>query len=101
MMSIARYRAIDLLRHEKRGPTLVPDVPERAEVEPDSQVESPVSISGAPLLERCVGLLTPPQKQCLELAFVGGSSHEDIARLTGNPCPASLRAVAAGLSCGR
>src|SRR5579862_9671421 len=53
MMSIARYRAIDLLRHEKRGPTLVPDVPERAEVEPDPQVESPVSISGAPLLERC------------------------------------------------
>src|SRR5919201_595941 len=31
MMSIARYRAIDLLRHERSAPVLVPDLPERAE----------------------------------------------------------------------
>src|SRR5436305_11048008 len=31
MMSIARYRAIDLLRHERSAPMLVPDLPERAE----------------------------------------------------------------------
>src|SRR4029450_759581 len=31
MMSIARYRAIDLLRHERTAPMLVPDLPERSE----------------------------------------------------------------------
>src|SRR5581483_5112759 len=42
MMSIARYRAIDLLRHERRGPTLVPDVPEGGGVAPDEEAESPL-----------------------------------------------------------
>src|SRR3954471_15278957 len=32
MMSIARYRAIDLLRHERSAPVLVPDLPERADI---------------------------------------------------------------------
>ena len=36
------------------------------------------------LLERCLGLLSEDQRHCLELAFVGGHSHEDISRLTGN-----------------
>ena len=37
------------------------------------------------LLERCLALLTDRQRNCLELAFVGGNSHEDISRLTGSP----------------
>jgi RNA polymerase sigma-70 factor (ECF subfamily) len=39
----------------------------------------------AGLFERCLALLTDHQRSCLELAFVGGNSHEDISRLTGNP----------------
>lgn len=31
MMSIARYRAIDLLRRERSAPVLVPELPERAQ----------------------------------------------------------------------
>jgi RNA polymerase sigma-70 factor (ECF subfamily) len=85
MMSIARYRAIDLLRHERHAPTLMPELPERAEIVPDPDTPAPVWLSGAALLERCVALLSSQQRQCLELAFVGGSSHEDIARLTGSP----------------
>src|SRR5581483_1053361 len=69
MMSIARYRAIDLLRHERRGPTLVPDVPEGGGVAPDEEAESPLWLSGAAVLERCISLLSPQQKQCLDLAF--------------------------------
>jgi RNA polymerase sigma-70 factor (ECF subfamily) len=87
MMSIARYRAIDLLRHERRGPTLVPELPEGGVLAADAEAdaEAPLWLSGAAVLERCVSLLSPQQKQCLDLAFVGGSSHEDIARLTGSP----------------
>ena len=82
MVSIARYRAIDLLRHERLAPVPVPDLPERSdpvEASADEWVPAPG------LLERCLGLLTEQQRHCLQLAFVGGSSHEDIARLTGNP----------------
>jgi RNA polymerase sigma-70 factor, ECF subfamily len=83
MMSIARYRAIDLLRHERSAPVLVPDVPERAES--DSKDDAAPWMPAGGLLERCLGLLTDHQRNCLELAFVGGNSHEDISRLTGNP----------------
>jgi RNA polymerase sigma-70 factor (ECF subfamily) len=83
MMSIARYRAIDLLRHERLAPVPVPDLPERSEPAESSANESWSPAPG--LLERCLGLLTERQRYCLQLAFVGGNSHEDIARLTGNP----------------
>jgi len=84
MVSIARYRAIDLLRHERLGPVSVPDIPERGEPEPSPAEEAPW-LPAAGLMERCLGLLNDRQRNCLELAFVGGNSHEDISRLTGNP----------------
>jgi RNA polymerase sigma-70 factor, ECF subfamily len=84
MMSIARYRAIDLLRHERSAPVLVPELPERAE-SADEKEESGSWLPAAGLLERCLGLLNDQQRNCLELAYVGGNSHEDISRLTGNP----------------
>src|ERR1700742_4819410 len=39
MMSIARYRAIDLLRRERSAPVLVPDLPESAELSQQSEEE--------------------------------------------------------------
>jgi RNA polymerase sigma-70 factor (ECF subfamily) len=85
MMSIARYRAIDLLRHERSAPLLVPDVPERADAADDSRDDSAPWMPASGLLERCLALLTDRQRNCLELAFVAGNSHEDISRLTGSP----------------
>ncbi len=85
MMSIARYRAIDLLRHERSAPMLVPDLPEPADPGDDPRDEPAAWMPAAGLLERCMKLLTDHQRSCLELAFVGGNSHEDISRLTGNP----------------
>jgi len=87
MMSIARYRAIDLLRQERHAPALVAELPERPELdaEPESEVSPAAWLPGGELLERCLALLSDRQTRCIELAFVGGNSHEDIARLTGNP----------------
>src|SRR3954470_23057230 len=56
MMSIARYRAIDLLRHERSAPMLVPDLPERSGSDED-QEETSAWVPAAGLLERCLGLL--------------------------------------------
>ncbi len=85
MMSIARYRAIDLLRHERSAPMLVPDTPETAAEETNGHGDSSAWLPPTGLLERCLALLTDRQRGALELAFLGGNSHEDIARLTGNP----------------
>lgn len=84
MMSIARYRAIDLLRHERTAPMLVPELPESA-LEDDTKDDAAAWMPASGLLERCLALLTDRQRHCLELAFVTGSSHEDISRLTGSP----------------
>ena len=85
MMSIARYRAIDLLRHERLAPVPVPELPERTDTSDGAQDDSAPWLPAAGLLERCLAALTDRQRSCIELAFVGGNSHEDISRLTGNP----------------
>lgn len=84
MMSIARYRAIDLLRRERLAPVVMAEPPERSAPDEGSPEETPW-LPATGLLERCLSLLSEEQRHCLRLAFVGGSSHEDIARLTGNP----------------
>jgi RNA polymerase sigma-70 factor, ECF subfamily len=87
MMSIARYRAIDLLRRERFAPVLVAEMPERrtTDDEPDSERSSAAWLPSAELMERCLALLSDVQNRCLKLAFVDGNSHEDIARLMGSP----------------
>ena len=87
MMSIARYRAIDLLRRERFAPVLVAELPERSATGAESVSEgsSTAWLPSAELMERCLDLLSDMQARCLELAFVDGSSHEDIARLIGSP----------------
>jgi RNA polymerase sigma-70 factor (ECF subfamily) len=87
MMSIARYRAIDLLRRERFAPVLVAEMPEHrtTDDEPDSGRSSAAWMPPAELMERCLALLSEMQTRCLELAFVDGNSHEDIARLMGSP----------------
>ena len=87
MMSIARYRAIDLLRRERRAPTLVAELPERSSIdaESESQGGSAAWLPSSDLMEPCLALLSDMQARCLELAFIDGSSHEDIAHLMGSP----------------
>src|SRR2546423_13328138 len=68
MMSIARYRAIDLLRHERTAPMLVPDLPERSESD-ENQEESSAWVPAAGLLGRCLGLLNDQQRHRPGAAF--------------------------------
>jgi RNA polymerase sigma-70 factor (ECF subfamily) len=87
MMSIARYRAIDLLRRERFAPTFVAELPERRSDDAESASEggSAAWLPSSDLMERCLTLLSDMQARCLQLAFVDGNSHEDIARLVGSP----------------
>ena len=85
LTSIARYRAIDLLRHERLAAVPVADLAEGATPLEEAREDPAALLPGAGLLERCLALLTQQQRRCLELAFVGGNSHSDVARLVGSP----------------
>jgi RNA polymerase sigma-70 factor (ECF subfamily) len=55
------------------------------DAEPDSESTSAGWLPSDELMKRCLGLLSNQQAHCLELAYVNGSSHEEIARLVGSP----------------
>jgi RNA polymerase sigma-70 factor (ECF subfamily) len=79
LTSLARNRAIDLLRRERLAPVLMPELPDHPA--PDSEAtDSPASASA---LQRCLGRLSDEQQRCLQFAYVGGRTHGEIAELTG------------------
>lgn len=85
LVSIARYRAIDLLRGRR---TLLPidDADGEARIEMMSEPEVPPESSRTrAALERCLGLLNDAQRRCVTLAFVNGLSHDEIALTLGSP----------------
>ena len=91
MVSICRYRALDMLRREKREVSL--DT-ERADIDGDGQqvpegeaVTDAVSVSKAEerRLDECMGRLNDGQQRSIRLAYVDGCTHEEIAARTGSP----------------
>ena len=85
IMAIARYRAIDLLRRERFAPEFVPQDSDAYGASSEHVDESDSWAPGRALFEHCFGLLAGEQRKCLELAFVAGSSHADIARIMKSP----------------
>ena len=81
LIGIARYRAIDLLRHERGAPVLMPEPPDPS---PTGELAEEPPAPGD-LIERCLDRLTGDQQQCLQFAYVNGRSHQEISQLTGNP----------------
>lgn len=81
LIGIARYRAIDLLRHERGAPVLLPELPDSPDA---AATEAEVPAPGA-MMEHCLGRLSGDQQQCLQFAFINGRSHQEISQLTGNP----------------
>ena len=89
LTGIARYRAIDLLRHERSAPVLMPELPESAEPAAGADAhDGAESTNSVPLagdqLERCIGQLSGEQQRCLQFAYLNGRSHQEISQLTGS-----------------
>jgi len=84
LISIARYRAIDLQRATR--PMLVFSESE-ASLEPQFQVAGPAAeqLGLAAALVRCLEEIAAPQRRCLVLAYEQGLSHVEIARAVGEP----------------
>jgi RNA polymerase sigma-70 factor (ECF subfamily) len=86
MISIARYRAIDLMRSRRLVvPFVEEDLPAplmSSDVEPGAQEESSRTQSA---LQHCLEVLSAPQQRCLVLAYQQGLSHEAVATSLGQP----------------
>ncbi len=86
ILSIARYRAIDLLRAQRMQVTL-DEVPEEALADPDAEEFSQAVSSqrSRRALDDCMQRLTPEQQRCLSLAYVDGFSQDEIAAAIESP----------------
>jgi RNA polymerase sigma factor (sigma-70 family) len=91
MVSICRYRALDMLRREKREVSLDADREdldeEGQEVSEGEMVTDAVSVSKAEerKLDECMGRLNDGQQRSIRLAYVDGCTHEEIAAQVGSP----------------
>lgn len=86
IVSICRYRALDMLRRERREVSLDP-LPEGAEgdmngiadVADESTDRDLISKAEERALEECMQRLNDGQRASLRLAYVDGCTHEEIA----------------------
>jgi RNA polymerase sigma-70 factor (ECF subfamily) len=86
LSSIARYRAIDLLRSQ-RTHTSIDDAPAEALTDTSSQdfADATTSQRMRNALGDCLGRLNQEQQRCISLAYVEGYSQDQIATAIGSP----------------
>lgn len=85
LVSMARYRAIDLQRAARPAVALS----EVSSLEPQLQSEGPPDagemLGTGVSLWRCLEQLAAPQRRCLMLAYEEGLTHSEIARAVNEP----------------
>lgn len=88
LISIARYRAIDLARGQRESAPL-DEVPQELLTDPaiDDLADTTTSKRSQFALRECLGRLSSDQRRCIELAYVDGCSHGEIAEKVGRPPP--------------
>lgn len=77
LVSMARYRAIDLQR-AARPAVALSEVSELA-------TDAIEMLGTGALLRRCLEQIAPPQQRCLVLAYQDGLTHSEIARAVNEP----------------
>ena len=78
LMSLARYRALDLVRRRGREVFGHEPVEEEADLGPDPLSRLMASAAGA-ALQRCLETLSVERRRLVVLAFVEGYSHSQLA----------------------
>ena len=99
LISIARYRAIDVLRAQRMQVTL-DDAPAEAlmDVAAEEFPDTTTSQRMRRALEDCLKRLTPDQRKCLSLAYIEGYSQDEIATAINSPLGTVKSWVRRGLS---
>ena len=99
MISIARYRAIDVLRAQRAQVTLEDAPPEALMDEAAEEFpETTTSQRVRRALDECLKRLSPDQRKCLSLAYIEGYSQDEIATAINSPLGTVKSWVRRGLS---
>ena len=88
MVSIARNRAVDVLRKTQRETPMEPAVAEQIPAAPDFGIDPARfadEIGRAEKLYECMGKLSPDQLQSIRLAYFEGFSHSELAERLAKP----------------
>ena len=90
LVSICRYRALDMLRRTQREVPLESNSGEDGEAEletlaDDAKVSELLSHAELRALKRCLEELSESQHRSLQLAYFDGCSHEEIAHALNSP----------------
>lgn len=85
LISIARYRAIDLLRAQRVHDTL-DEAPEAMLADASTENAEPLASERLQRnLNDCLSRLSRQQQRCISLAYIDGYSQDEIARSIGTP----------------
>jgi RNA polymerase sigma-70 factor (ECF subfamily) len=84
LVSMARYRAIDILRRERTSSVDPQELAATLADEAD-EADSTASASDDRVLEFCMERLEVEQRECIRLAFLAGRSHAQIAAARSRP----------------
>lgn len=89
LVSMARYRAIDILRRERADATDPFELAESLEQQMDADASAAIAQESLPgdaqQVVHCLEQLGPDQRNSIRLAFLGGRSHPEIARALDRP----------------
>lgn len=99
LLNRARSRAIDKLRSIRRvGEIFVAPVDERTAQQPAGTAANPGALAeDRDILRTALALLPDSQRQVIELAFLGGLTHAEIARRLDQPLGTIKTRIRAGL----
>ena len=85
LVSMARYRAIDLQRAARPAVALSEVSTSAADLPWEAANEANDMLGTGALLLRCLEQIAAPQRHCLLLAYQEGLSHSEIARAVNEP----------------
>ena len=98
LISLVRYRALDIARRQGRETTGV-DMPERADEGPDA-LSKMLTDADSAALRVCLEQVEPPRRKLILLAFIEGLTQSEVAASVGQPLgtvKSSIRRALIGL----
>ena len=85
LVSMARYRAIDLQRAARPAVALTELSALEAQLQSEEPLDAGEMLGTGALLLRCLEQIAAPQRRCLMLAYQEGLTHSEIARAVNEP----------------
>lgn len=85
MLTIARYRTLDLMRNRKARPTSGDAHLERVADERDGPLDESLRVAGSAELRGCLDELSETQRDSILLSYYRGFTHDELSEALSSP----------------